>query len=411
MRTTGDSLSGGTGVRGGLEGPSATVLFATTIGRTAEAFLTPFAARLRALGLSVHLACNCASNGFRFAAFDQVFEIPWRRSLLHFGNLRAMVRLIGLVKENRYDVVHLHTPVAAFLGRLAMSFLPRERRPRVVYTAHGFHFHKRGKLLSNALFIAVEKLAGRWTDLLIVINREDDAAARRCRLVRPERIRYMPGVGIDTEVYSPSAVKPEHVAAIRTSLGLDEHEVFFLMVAEFSPGKRHRDAVEALARLGRSSVHLAFAGDGPLVEQVRAQARRLGLEGRIHFLGFRRDIPALMLAATATLMPSEREGLNRSVMESLALEVPVIGSDARGVKDLLADGCGVVVPVGDVNALARAMAWVLDHPDEARQMARKGRQRVVAQHDIQHILKLHDAIYSELLGENWGAQPVVEARP
>lgn len=389
---------------------SKAVLFGTTVGITARAFLTPFAMRMRALGFQVHLVCNSIFDVKHLTAFDKVFEMPWSRSLLRFANFWAVMRFLALLKENHYCLVHLHTPVAAFLGRMAVAFLPKESRPKVVYTAHGFHFHKRGSRMANALFLASEKLAGRWTDVLIVINRDDEAAARRYRLVPSERIRYVPGIGIDTEVYSPQAVNSEHVAAVRMSLGMGEHEALFLMVAEFNPGKRHRDVVEALARLGRPSVHLAFAGNGPLVERVKAQVRRLGLEGRVHFLGFRRDIPVLMRAATATLMPSEREGLNRSVMESLALEVPVIGSDARGVKDLLVDDCGVVVPVGDVDALARAMAWVLDHPEEAREMARKGRQRVTAQHDIRHILKLHDEIYAELLGEKWHAQQVAEAR-
>ncbi|MEW6107067.1 MAG: glycosyltransferase family 4 protein [Bacillota bacterium] len=389
---------------------SRAVLFATTIVTTARAFLMPFAVHMRARGFFVHLACNDVPDGRRINGFDQVFEVQWSRSLSRVANLRAVLRFAALLRQNRYCLLHLHTPVAAFLGRLAVALLPKGGRPKVVYTAHGFHFYERGSRVANPLFLALEKLAGRWTDVLIVINREDEAAARRYRLVLPEQIRYVPGIGIDTEVYSPGMVNPEDVATVRASLGLTREDNLFVMVAEFNPGKRHRDVVKALARLGRSSVHLAFAGDGPLVERVKMQVRRLGLEGRVHFLGFRRDVPTLMRAATATLMPSEREGLNRSVMESLALEVPVIGSDARGVRDLLEDGCGVVVPVGDVETLARAMAWVLDHPEEAQEMARKGRQRVVAQHDIRHILKLHDEIYAELLGDQWRAQPVVEAR-
>lgn len=238
-----------------------------------------------------------------------------------------------------------------------------------------------------------------WTDRLIVINEEDQHAARRWRLVPPSKLRYVPGIGIHTVQWRPEAVSETAVAQVRASLGLTPQDVLLLMVAEFTPGKRHHDAVEALARLGRPDVHLAFAGTGPTLERIRAHVARLGLQGRVHFLGFRDDIPVLMRAAVATLMPSEREGLNRSVMESLALEVPVIGSDARGVRDLLQDGCGLVVPVGDVEALAKAMSWVLDHPEQAREMARRGRQRVVDSHDIRLILKLHEDIYSDLLEE------------
>ena len=152
------------------------------------------------------------------------------------------------------------------------------------------------------------------------------------------------------------------------------------MIAEFVPGKRHRDALAAFARLGRPDVWLALAGTGPLVDEMKRRAAELGVADRVRFLGVRRDIPALVRASVAVLLPSEREGLPRSAMESMSLGVPVIGSRIRGTADLLEGGCGLLVPVGDSAALADALARILDHPEEAREMARRGREWVASYH-------------------------------
>jgi len=229
---------------------------------------------------------------------------------------------------------------------------------------------------------------------LVVINREDEAAAKRYRIVPVERVCYMPGIGVDVERYSPSTIPEAEVVRVHRDLGLPLGSSLFLSVAEFIKRKRHRDILRAFARLARPQAHLAFAGDGPLIEEMQHLASELGVENQVHFLGFRRDISALMRASVATLLPSEQEGLPRSVMESLCLEIPAIGTEIRGTRDLLEGGCGLLVKVGDVEGLAQAMAWILDHPEDAQVMGKRGRERMAA-YNLQHILELHETLYAE----------------
>jgi len=133
-----------------------------------------------------------------------------------------------------------------------------------------------------------------------------------------------------------------------------------------------------------------------LLDQMKQLATSLGIVDRVRFLGFRKDVPALVQSSVATLLPSEQEGLPRTVMESMCQGVPVIASCIRGVTDLLRDGRGLMVPVGDIPALTNAMAWVLDHPDEAQAMGERGRS-VMAAYDLSHILELHEDLYDEAL--------------
>jgi len=343
------------------------------------------------------IACNVSQCAECVKAFDHVWDVRWSRNPLDPSNLlTASKQVRKVVASGQYDIVHVHTPVAAFVTRYALRNMRRSGKPKVIYTAHGLHFYRGGSPFKNITFQGLEKLAGNWTDYLIVINREDQAAAKHLHLVPPGRVRYMPGIGIDTTYYAPVTVSDEDIAAVRRDLGLLVQDSLLLMIAEFIPRKRHRDVLAAFARLGRSDVHLAFAGDGRLFEEMKKLADRLRIQKQVHFLGRWSDIPALVRASVATCLPSEREGLARSVMESLCLEVPVIGTNARGIRDLLEGDCGVLIKVGDVEGLANTMAWVLDHPEDARDMGKRGRERM-AHYDIRRILTMHEQLYVEAL--------------
>lgn len=371
------------------------LLIVTTLQCTISGFLLPYATHYRALGWQVDaLAKGTTTSPACLAAFDQCFEADWSRNPLRPQGLLGMPRVLRQrVLQGGYDLVHLHTPVAAFITRLALRGLAG---PKVVYTAHGFHFHDGRSWLTNAAFAALERLGGLWTDRLVVINRADEQEAARRHIVDPARIRYMPGIGLDLTQYDPARISPTAVAAVRAGLGLEPDQPLFLMVAGFQAGKRHRDLLEAFAALPGPEAHLAFAGEGPLLVGLQARAQALGLAKRVHFLGHRTDIPVLMRASLATILPSEREGLSRSVLESIALGVPVIGTDARGVRDLLMECGGLLVPVGDRAALTGAMVRLLQDPAQAQALGEQARSRVGRFH-LDHLLTMHDALYAELL--------------
>ncbi|MEG4441363.1 glycosyltransferase [Microcoleus sp. AT9_B5] len=373
------------------------LLIITTIPATIHAFLLPFAERFRELGWRVDaMACGISDNAECLQAFDRVWEVEWSRNPLDTRNFLVAPRVIReVVKTEQYDIIHVHTPVAAFVARYALKDLKNKQKFQVIYTAHGFHFHPLGKPFKNAVFMNLEKLAGPWTDYLVTINREDESAAKRYKILPPERVRYMPGIGVDIDRYSPSAVSEADVKQVRQEMSLKEETQLFLSAIEFIPRKHPQDVLKAFAKLARPDVDLAFAGDGPMLAEIQQLASDLGVKNQVHFLGNRRDVPTLMRASVATLLASEQEGLPRSIMESLSLEIPAIGTDIRGTRDLLEGGCGLLVKLGDIDGLAQAMAWVLDRPVAAREMAQRGRESILA-YELQNILKQHEALYAEI---------------
>jgi glycosyltransferase involved in cell wall biosynthesis len=359
-----------------------------------EGFLLPFGAHFRRKGWTVDALANGVSRSADCAAtFDRVWEIEWSRNPFAAQNIWcSLSRVREVASRGRYDIVHVHTPVASLLTRLALRSFRANGDVRVIYTAHGFHFMEGGRLLRNTVFRAVEQTAARWTDYLVVINRADEQAARRFGVLGASRIVYMPGIGLDTQgKYHQSCVSDADIDRIRRELSLGRAESLVLMIAEFNPGKRHADALRALAGVPEP-VHLAFAGEGPLRCEMERLAVALGLQDRVHFLGLREDIPALIRASAATLLPSAREGLPRSVMESMSLGVPVIATDIRGSRDLLEGGAGILVPVADIDAISQAIRRVCERRQECARMVQTARERA-PRYDIGHILRLHEELY------------------
>ena len=170
------------------------LLIVTTVNDMMRDFLLPFARHYRALGCTVDgMARRDDTFEACATAFDRLWPIGWSRSPWDLWNLLDNVRTVrSVVARENYDLVHVHTPIAAFITRMALRRLRALGKLRVIYTAHGFHFHTGGPALPNALFLAMEKLAGRWTDYLIILNHEDMVAARRHRIVTADRVRYMP---------------------------------------------------------------------------------------------------------------------------------------------------------------------------------------------------------------------------
>ena len=371
-----------------------------TIPDALRAFLLPHVRHLRARGWNVDgAALGVSRDSECIQAFDNLWDVSWSRNPLDPRNfLEAPQRIREIAIRGAYDLVHVHTPVASLVTRYALRRLRMTGRPRVIYTAHGFHFYRGGSMVRNQVFRSVERLAGLWTDYLVVLNQEDHEAAVRYRLVPPGRLIRMPGIGVDTATYNPEAVSETDVASVRRELGLSREQPAFLMIAEFNPGKRHRDALHAFARLKERAAILLFAGSGRLMPAMERLATALKIRDRVRFLGYRRDIPTLIRASIATVLPSEREGLPRSIMESLALAVPAVAADIRGIRDLVDEQSGLLFPVGDVEALAAAMTWILWHPEQAAEMGLQGRRRMAA-HDLRLILSRHEDLYAQALAQ------------
>jgi glycosyltransferase involved in cell wall biosynthesis len=376
------------------------LLIATTIAASLRGFFIPFAEYFRARGWQVDgIAQDATSCPQCVAAYDHVWDIPWSRNPLEAKNfLQAPAHLREILQEHQYDLINVSTPVASFVARMALNPYRDGGQVKVIYTAQGFHFYKGGSPLKNAAYLALEKVAGQWTDQLVVVNREDEIAALTNHLIPQGNVQRIPGTGVNFNRFNPDGISEEQVAALRRELGLRAGDRFFLSVAELISRKRIDDILRALAKLGDPTVHLVLAGRGKLFDRMQALAVRLGISANVHFLGQRSDIPVLLRAASALVLVSQHEGLPNCVIEALYCRTPVIGSDIRGTRDLLQGGSGLLVGPGEIVSLTESMRWILNNPMEAVVMAEQGR-RAVRDYGIPEVLHQYEVLYQNVLGE------------
>lgn len=367
-----------------------------TISRTLESFMPPQVAALRARGWHVDGAANGVSDSAAARAlFDTVWEIGWSRRPLALANLIAIRRIRAVIMQGGYSIVHVHTPVAAFVTRLAMRGLG-DRRPSLVYTAHGFHFHSNAGWLRNAVYGTLERVAAPWTDELVVVNRDDEAEAVRRGIAPPERVHLIPGVGIDTARFDPAQVSPEAVAEASGAIGLPPGAPTIVTIAEINRNKNLSYLLEAFALVGQDA-HLVVIGDGPERASLERAVERLGISERVHLIRYVDDVRPLLRAATVFALVSRREGLPGAMMEAMSMGLPLIGTDTRGIRDLAAGGRGVVVPLRERHLLARALDQVIGDLQAANEMGRRAREYVVAELSIDRVLAGYRTVYEAAL--------------
>ena len=286
---------------------------------------------LQDMGYEVHVACDCkayaSEERFKMLKDMKVIQhhIPFKRSPLSKDNITAYRKLKALIKKERFDIVHCHTPVGGVLGRMAAHSC---RVPVVMYTAHGFHFFKGCPAKNRLLFYPIEKFMSKWTDILITINNEDyEVASARFHAKSINRIH---GVGIDIDKFAISA---ECRDAKRTELGIKDHETLLLSVGELSNDKNHIEVLEAMRTLATEGYRYIIAGRGPRLEKYQEFIKANGLGDAVQLLGFRTDIPELLRAADIYVFPSLFEGLSVALMEAVAAKLPVACSEVRGNVD------------------------------------------------------------------------------
>lgn len=378
---------------------SPSALFVTTVPITLEVFLAPFAKHFREQGWRIDALANGAAIAPALeGVFDNRYDAAWTRNPFGPSNLIGTAgRVRELVESNGYDIVHVHTPIAAFVTRFALRTLPNESRPVVIYTAHGFHFHPDQDPMLAAIYRAIERTAARWTDFLITINEADFDEARRFKTIDPARVRHIPGIGVDVKRYAPDAVDPVAAQAIRSELEIPESAFMILMIAEFGYVKRHLYLLNALEKVKDRDVVVVFVGEGSIEQRIRraVAARRIG--ARVRFAGYRRDIPELLAASDALILVSEREGLPRSVLEAMASGKPVIGTATRGIIDAVGEDSGWIAPKYDGMALAKLIDRVAGDPEDVRAKGLAARERACSRFALPSIIAAYEELYREAL--------------
>ncbi|MHB9118107.1 MAG: glycosyltransferase [Burkholderiales bacterium] len=307
-----------------------------------------------------------------------VYDLPLRSNL----DLVSVVRLAWLLRALRIDIVNTHSGVDSWIGGLAAKLA---RTPALVRTRH----------LHLPLKRSWRNFVHYLQDRLVTCGE-----TMRAFLIRDYGFPEREVVSIPTGIDFSSFVPRRDRAAVRQALGVPEDAYLVLMVGIVRAVKRHEVALRAVHLLrGRvANIRLLAAGDGPMIEDMRRLAEELGIAGQVGFLGQRDDVADLMGAADCLLLTSRSEGIPQAVTQALGSGLPVVATAVGGVPELVRDGAtGLLVPAENPAAVADALERLARHPEFAQQLARQGREHVLAHYSLQAMLDATEREYLSLL--------------
>jgi glycosyltransferase involved in cell wall biosynthesis len=276
---------------------------------------------------------------------------------------RCLHELEEKLGDGHFDLVHTHSAKAGALGRIAAR---RARIPGVVHTFHGFPFHNFQSWPLRMTYVEIERRLGRMTDQFLAVGGAVAAQAISLKIASPERIRTIASA-IDVNV---APVSQAGRTEARRLMGLPMDAPVVGTVGRLAPQKAPQDMVAAMEAIGRAGVYCVWIGSGPLLRDTADLIQRKGLAGRFLLLGERNDVAALLPGFDVFALASRYEGIPCSLVEAITCGIPVVATAVNAVPEVVVPGrTGMLVPPSEPKLLARAIAFLLDHPEQGERMA------------------------------------------
>lgn len=310
------------------------ILYTATSDIHLRTFHFPYLKWLINEGYEVHAACENRAN-VDLSFCHQVHYFPFKRNPLHPKNIQAYRDLRKLIEKNQYHLIHCHTPTVSVLTRLA-AIHTRIKGTKVLYTAHGYHFYKGAPLKMWLVFYPIEKLLSYVTDGIILINKEDYQLTQQ--KFNTTKAFYIKGIGIDSDRFKQKSLDEKEI--IREGLGIKKQDFVLLYIAEFIDRKNHEFLLRSIADLIPSvpNLKVLLAGKGVLLDSMKKLAFDLEINNNVKFLGWRDDAHLLAAIADIGISTSKQEGLGLGLAEEMLCGVPIIASQDRGHREMVAHG-------------------------------------------------------------------------
>ncbi len=297
-------------------------------------------------------------------------------------------QLCALIRARQIQIVHAHD----YKTNLLALLLAQQTGVTPMTTEHGWTGHA---LRERAIYYKADKWLARFFPCVLAVS-EDIRQELLRHGAKPARVTTVLN-GIDPEAFRR---QPGRQNAMRTSLGLSARDVVIGATGRLEPQKRFDLLLDAVARLKplHPQIRLVIAGEGSQRAVLEQLATRLELNATCTFVGFRRDVADLHHAFDLFVQSSDYEGTPNAVLEAMALETPIVATDAGGTRQLMEDGVhGLIVPVGDVPALAGAMGRALSDSAACAQWTRHARARVERDLSFDRRVATVERIYENLL--------------
>lgn len=379
--------------------PSDLVLHLATVDFSVRTLLLPQLVFLQEAGYNVATASNPGPDA-KVAEDAGIcyLPVPMDRSLITFRHFRSLIELVRLLRRNRVHLLHVHTPVAATLGRVAAKLA---RTPVVFYTAHGFYFHDATPKRFRVPLVLIERVLGKITNHTFTQSDEDRQTAIEEGIALPDKVSYL-GNGVDTEVFAQAAARRD---AVREELGVGDR-VLVAFTGRFVREKGIAELLEAVSVLrsrGSELLLLIIGGSlpsdrDPAGAHMAQTVAELNIADIITTTGVTKRVPDYLAACDIFVLPSYREGMPRSILEAMAAGKPVVATDIRGCREEVVEGVtGYLVPARDSQRLAEAIGTLAGDEGLRARMGAAGQARAREMFDERLVFQRLLEVYGKYL--------------
>ena len=307
----------------------------------------------------------------------QYFEVKTRNFNNILGPIKAIIKIVKIIKENKISVVHTHTPSGGTLGRLAAIYC---RVPTILHTTGGLYFTKNSSFLIYWSVLYLERILSKFTNYIFSVNREDIETMIRLKIRPKNEIVYSGPGGVKISNYT---LDNDYSKRKRKSLGLEKDNIIIGYVARLVKEKGTEELLKIIELVlkKRPSTIFIIVGKGQELPEFEQFIAKNNLGKNLKLLGWRNDINELMFCFDLFVFPSHREGLPVVVIEAMSAMLPVVSFDIRGCREAIVDGeTGFIVPFKDIDKIVQKICILIDDKNVRLEMGKMGRKRVIQEY-------------------------------
>jgi len=344
------------------------------------------------------LICVC-SNGSRIEklikdGFD-VRTINIDRKIAPIRNLKSIYQMFRLFRKEKPDIVHVHTPVASVLGRIAAKLA---RVPTIIYTAHGFYFHENMSPKKYKLFYTIEKLCAKWcTDYIFTQSEEDGQLAIDNNFLSADNITIISN-GVDVNgKFNPDNIDEAKTVALKKEFGFSEHDIVITFIGRLVKEKGIFDLLNAFNKVKQDNIKLLIIGSTSSSErdqQTSDELEKYKENTNVIFTGYRNDISEILSISDVFCLPSYREGMPRSIIEAMAMNCGIIATNIRGSREEVDHGVnGYLVNLNDPTEIASTIESLANDRETLAKFKKNAREKAVNYYDEKKVVKTQMEIF------------------
>jgi len=298
------------------------------------------------------------------------------------------------VKGN-WDVIHFHGTRAAFFGRIALCFI--NKRPKIVYTLHGFHIPHYA-FLKRGLLLCVENVLNHFVDCLVCVSDSDKNQVKKFHLIQNDKIHVITN-GIDL-ARVPSQTFQEKTQK-RTSMGIPSDGVVLVTACRLKEPKNVSVILRALKRVADElPLYLWVLGDGPRRADLERETKDLGLHDRVSYFGQSTSVLDFVLAADIAILSSRWEGLPLFLLEASACQKPLLGSHVDGIVDVIVDGkTGFLFEENNEEDLSQRLRMLTRDVSKRESFGVAAFQHVHEVFDLKKTIDAYENLYRDLINK------------